>query len=459
MSVGHFRDLAAAAAIEAPVFAEGEREDGWLMDDEDPADEVDAAGAWAILIVDDDLEIHQVTRMVLADLRFAGRRVRFFSAYSGAQARRLLGEHPEIALVLLDVVMEEEAAGLALVRHIREELHDDLMRIILRTGQPGRAPEREVILYYDIDDYRDKAEFTAQQLFTAVVSALRAYQLIEQLERTNRDLELLVEERTAALRKAYEELQRHRDQIAREHELAKTVFAKVVEPGALDQPNLRHLLAPLDVTNGDLLLAARRPDGGQLVMLGDFTGHGLPAALGALPVAELFYRHARRAAPLTELIAEINDTLRAKLPTGLFLAAVLVEIERDMSVARLWNGGVPDAYWYGADARTKARLASTDLPLGVVGSALMSLEVATLDVRPGDRLLVYSDGVIEAPDRAGEQFGQARLEAVLDAASAAGQVFDALCAALREFRGGGPQADDITLMELCFDPALFSAVE
>ncbi|KAA0593041.1 DUF3369 domain-containing protein [Azospirillum lipoferum] len=148
---------------------------------------------WLILIVDDDHEVHAITRVVLGEMMFEERPVRFLSAYTARQARSLLAEQPGIAAILLDVVMETDDAGLKLVRHIREEMGNRQVRIILRTGQPGQAPERDVILSYDINDYKAKSELTAQKLYTAAVAALRSYQHIAAIERGRQGLERVME--------------------------------------------------------------------------------------------------------------------------------------------------------------------------------------------------------------------------------------------------------------------------
>lgn len=135
---------------------------------------------WDLLVVDDDQDIHDVTRLVLDKFHFDNHALNIFSAYSAAEAKVFLKEHPDISLILLDVVMEEEDAGLKLVQYIREQLHNHLVRIILRTGQPGQAPEQKVILEYDINDYRSKAELTSAQLQTSVIVALRSFRDIIQ---------------------------------------------------------------------------------------------------------------------------------------------------------------------------------------------------------------------------------------------------------------------------------------
>ncbi len=138
---------------------------------------------WKVLIVDDEEDVHSTTRLVLRDVEFNGGGLQFFSAYSATEALKILQHEPDISVVLLDVVMETPHAGLHVVRSIREDLKNSFIRIILRTGQPGQAPERKVIVEYDINDYKQKVELTSQRLFTTVYTALRSYydlRIIEQ---------------------------------------------------------------------------------------------------------------------------------------------------------------------------------------------------------------------------------------------------------------------------------------
>jgi signal transduction histidine kinase len=150
---------------------------------EDDTDLIDGeVNAWKVAIVDDDPTVHQATKLALKNFAFENKSLNFLSAYSGREAKQLIGENPDIAFILLDVVMETNDAGLQVVRYIREELNNQNIQIILRTGQPGEAPEESVIIAYKINDYKLKTELTRQKLITAVISALRAYQNAIDLE-------------------------------------------------------------------------------------------------------------------------------------------------------------------------------------------------------------------------------------------------------------------------------------
>lgn len=148
--------------------------------------------AWKLLIVDDEEDVHSITRMVLEGFEFEGGRLEFLSAFSAEEGRRVLAANPDVAVMLLDVVMETGHAGLDLARQVREELGNRLVRIILRTGQPGQAPERQVIINYDINDYKSKSELTAQKLFTAVTTGIRSYRDLRAIDSSRQGLEDII---------------------------------------------------------------------------------------------------------------------------------------------------------------------------------------------------------------------------------------------------------------------------
>jgi response regulator RpfG family c-di-GMP phosphodiesterase len=147
---------------------------------------------WTVLVVDDDESVHSITRLVLTGLTFRNRPIELFSAYTAANGIDILRAHPEVALVLLDVVMETDDAGLRAVQQVREELNNVNVRVVLRTGQPGKAPERDVVVRYEIDGYELKTEQTSQNLVTVVIAALRSFDLIRSIERNRAGLELIM---------------------------------------------------------------------------------------------------------------------------------------------------------------------------------------------------------------------------------------------------------------------------
>jgi two-component sensor histidine kinase/CheY-like chemotaxis protein len=160
----------------------------------------DRLKTWKILIVDDEEEVHRVSRLVLEGKVLVDRRLELVSAHSAGEARELLAADDTIACILLDVVMETEDAGLELVRYIRKTLGNTAIRIILRTGQPGQAPEYSVIREYEINDYKEKTELTVQKLLTSVTAALRSYRDIRTIEESKRGLEMIIEATSSIFR-------------------------------------------------------------------------------------------------------------------------------------------------------------------------------------------------------------------------------------------------------------------
>jgi len=148
---------------------------------------------WKILIVDDEPDVHVLTKKVLEGFKFNGKAVSFLSAYSEEETKKCFHDNPDIAVVFLDVVMEGIDSGLKLVKYIRENLNNKFVRIILRTGQPGNAPEERIITNYDINDYKEKTELTSRKLFTVLISSLRAYNDIMIIEANKKGLEKIID--------------------------------------------------------------------------------------------------------------------------------------------------------------------------------------------------------------------------------------------------------------------------
>lgn len=156
-------------------------------------DDLNSPPCWHVLIVDDDQAVHDATCYALTNTQIEGRPLHFLHAFSAGEALDLLSDRSDVAVLLLDVVMEREHSGLELVRTLRNDLNMHAMRIILRTGQPGYAPEAEVIRDYDINDYKLKSELTHAALVTTLTSAIRSYVQICNILASQRGLSLIVD--------------------------------------------------------------------------------------------------------------------------------------------------------------------------------------------------------------------------------------------------------------------------
>ena len=416
---------------------------------------VEEGEKWKILIADDEPGVHAATKIALEDFSFEGRTLDFLSAYSGKEALGMLKEHSDIVLVLLDVVMETDDAGLWVVKQIREEMNNQHVRVILRTGQAGRFPEEAVIVDYDVNDYKTKTELTAGKLFSSVVTSIRSYTNIRELHEHREHLEELVEKRSEELKQTIEKLAFRNEELNQEQEFAQKIFSNIIDPGLLDAINIKYLLSPMSVFNGDLLLVEQDQSRGQFVMLGDFTGHGLRAALGAIPVSETFRSMVRKGFSIEDIVDEINRKLKAILPVGVFLCACVIHIDTIRNKLSVWNGSLPDLLIYREGTGIVARAVSFHLPLGIVGGNAFDNTIEVMDILPGDRVFIYSDGITEAENEEEEMFGAARLEECFTHENLdPDQLFDGILNSVREFVSGKSQGDDITIVEVSHSPNL-----
>lgn len=237
-------------------------------------------------------------------------------------------------------------------------------------------------------------------------------------------------------------------------EVAQSLLGEVIMGGNPSTSAIQADLTPTDTFSADVFLAAYCPSGNLNLLFGDFTGHGLAAALAALPTAEIFRSMTAKGFAPQQIILEINRKLKSQLPTGRFFAATFVQIGRALD--RIWvaNCGMPDVLLFGADT-VRERIRSGSLPLGVQSELDVSGCMRVISTSPGDRLLLSSDGVHEATNALGEQFGVARLES---AAQAAGLGFSmhGVKNALDVFRGDEPISDDSSLVEVQLVPELFA---
>ncbi|MDP4843455.1 MAG: response regulator, partial [Salibacteraceae bacterium] len=250
----------------------------------------DSGECWKVLVVDDEKDIHLMTSLALESLNFKDKKIQFLNAYSAQQAKEILSKEENIALILLDVVMETTDAGLKLVEHIRQTMNMQNLRIVLRTGQPGYAPEMEVIKSFDINDYQNKAEVTQNKLITATISSLRSYQLLQMLEDYSQSLEQMVEQRTM-------EVMNQKTQIEDQHQEIKSsiTYAKRIQMAILPTeeyikkvaPKSFVLFKPKDIVSGDFYwfeIVPNQQTGKDEVFAAvvDCTGHGVPGAMVSL---------------------------------------------------------------------------------------------------------------------------------------------------------------------------------
>ncbi len=238
--------------------------------------------------------------------------------------------------------------------------------------------------------------------------------------------------------------------IHREQEIGEQVFNNAVQKANIKNDCLKSVIKPASTFSGDMILSAYAPSKDLHFLLGDFTGHGLSAALGALPVSEVFRAMTSKGFSLEEILVGINKKLRTFLPTGMFLGVQLISVSHGLKHIKVINAGMPDALLI--DGRTnliRTHIKSQGLALGIIDNIDVDEMVQVLPITHGDKLIVNSDGVTEAWNLEGEDFGDDRFYKTIEETANNENIFDHVMSELNEFCGRAVQADDITLVEIC----------
>jgi CheY-like chemotaxis protein len=236
--------------------------------------------------------------------------------------------------------------------------------------------------------------------------------------------------------------------IHREQEIAESVFVKAIQSSNIDNPHLRQVVRPANIFSGDMVLSAYSPARDLYFLTGDFTGHGLLAALGAMPVSEVFRAMIAKGFGPEEILSGINSKLKTLLPTGMFFAALLVVVNHDLEHVRVFNAGMPELLIIdGRSHRIKHRLASTGLPLGIEANLDIREMPQFAPIAHDDKILMYSDGLIESVNTDDEQFGSERLLQAI-AAAPRKRIFGQILDNLDAYCGARTQSDDVTLVEI-----------
>lgn len=378
-----------------------------------------AEQALTVLVAEDGA----ADRLLLAQIvRRQGHEV--LTAENGEQAVAMFAERrPQ--LVLLDALMPV-MDGFEAARRIKALAGEALVPIIFLTS----LNEEEGLvrcLEAGGDDFMAKP-------YSAVILAAK----IRAMDRLRRLQATVLEQR--------DQITRHHHHLLNEQRVAKAVFDKVAHAGCLNAPNIRYLQSPYALFNGDLLLAAFTPSGDMHVLLGDFTGHGLPAAVGAMPLAEVFYGMTAKGYGLVETLREMNAKLKRILPVDMFCCALLLKLSFQRATVEVWNGGMPDGYRLSAAGEVLEVLPSRHLPLGILPPEQFDDTTEVLPLAAGERLFLLSDGVVDTGDEQDCLFGVQRLRQVLAANRDPAVLFDEVMQALARF--GGQSRDDISLCDI-----------
>ena len=373
-----------------------------------------------ILVVDDNPADRLILETILRQQKH-----NVVSADNGLEALNVFQqEQPD--LILLDALMPG-MDGFEVAERIKSQVGEDFIPIIFLTSLQD-ADSLARCLDAGGDDFISKPY--SSLILRAKINAFTRMRMMNHTLLTQRD-----------------QISAHNRTLIREQEVAKRVFDKVAHAGCLDASNIKHSLSALSVFNGDVLLAGVNALGNLMVFLGDFTGHGLDAALGAMPLAQTFYSMIDKGFSHRDILEEINKKLNEVLPVGVFCCGLLAEINFYECTVKVWNGGLPDCVLYRPESGDITILNSKHLPLGVLSASQFNSQSDIYDVQVDDRLYLWSDGIHEAENEAGEMFGEQRLYDVFKQNETPDLLFKEVNKAVSRFVGASEQADDISVIE------------
>ncbi len=284
-----------------------------------------------------------------------------------------------------------------------------------------------ILFLCDNDDTSMQESCMLERCFDVLIKPFRYAQVAFKI---NAAAEFLAMQK--ALKTQRDEMIIHNEKVLYDHHLAKTVYENITHSNCLKDAALSHFHYGSHTFNGDVILAAYKPSGGMHVVLGDFTGQGLSAAIGALPLADIFFDWTERVILLRQIILEINDRLKDILPANMFCSAAFVDINPNNDGIVIWNGGLPDVLYFSSTNKVPKRFKSKNLPLGILSSDVVDYQSDHVFFVPGDRLLMFSDGVHEAVDLTGQMFSDSILHPLYEGEVAADQAVDWLVQQLQQ---------------------------
>lgn len=246
-----------------------------------------------------------------------------------------------------------------------------------------------------------------------------------------------------------EKLQHYQTTFDLEHEVAASLYKNIVGSGLMESPNVRSELSPMAMFNGDMLLHSYTPANKLHLLLGDFTGHGITASVAAAPTSEVFYGMTSKGFGIREIVEEINFKLKRLLPPNMFLAATLLCIDRENNNLSIITCGLPDHMLFSTETGEVQDIISNNLPLGIVDNSDLNIEENHIEINSSQRLIMFTDGVIEAENAKGEQFDFSGVRNCL--LTSAPDCFNNIQNALALHQGNMGQQDDITLVEVSCD--------
>ena len=376
-----------------------------------------------ILSVDD-----QSNNLLALSTLLKGLQAEVVNASSGGQALDIALSRGDIAVILLDVQMPgmdgyQTAQALKLMESTKD------IPIIFVTASSDDA--EDIHRGYECG----AVDFLTKPIVPHILTS--KVQVFLEMAQQRRQLQTLVQE-----------LEAKQLIIEKDEEMAKQVFEKIVQSSGQDQLYVNYWIKPMSSFSGDMMMSANSSEGLTYVLMCDFTGHGLPAALGALPTSSVFYTMARKGRSMHNIVMEINDTLLELLPTSHFCCASIMVLDHDKQSCSYWNAGLPAMLLVSQEGEIRASMTANHVPLGIVPYKIEEVDPVEVTLLPGDSLYVYSDGLTEADNVAGEMFNESRLRDALAVPNTSGGRIPHVRALVEKFIDGNDQSDDISILEL-----------
>lgn len=377
-----------------------------------------------ILIVDDDLTNRLVLRALIGELGFDSIEVE-----NGQEAVDAL-DQSHIDIILMDVMMPVmNGYESAKIIKSRQQRFIPIIFLTAMTDENSLAKCIEA----GGDDFLTKP-YNHVLLTSKINSMLRIAGLYSKIEEKNR------------------KIQESNLQMQQEMYVTKKLFEKITRHDMRgEKTGLKYSMSPMSMFNGDLIVAEQNQTSGLDVLVGDFTGHGLSAAIGAIPVSDVFHSMTQKCFGFSEMLTEINSKLMDLLPTQMFMASAYISVDRSNNVLSVINCGLPDIYLY-RDSKIVKVFKSKNIPLGISSISSTQFDVEMEPLEYGDQLYVATDGIMEATNEKGEMFGLDRLQQTFEINTDPDQLFDSILTAVDRFCAGAAQSDDTTLLELRHQP-------
>ncbi|MBV1874692.1 MAG: SpoIIE family protein phosphatase [Gammaproteobacteria bacterium] len=380
-----------------------------------------------ILIVDDMTSNRKLLVWMLED---EGHET--IEAGNGEEALRLF-EQESPDMVLLDIIMPV-MDGYEAAQAIKNKSADRYVPIIFLTALNDEDALAKCLASGG-DDFLTKP-FNEMILRAKINAHGRIQDLSDQV--SNKNQELLI----------------HQEQTQREHEIVEHVFQNALSESFLSSGNINYYLSPMSAFNGDVMLASPNPSGGLYIMLGDFTGHGLSAAVGSLPISRVFFAMAKSGLSIGDIAAEMNSHLEALLPDYMFCAATLIELNAQGNEVVMWCGGLPDAVLVSSGGELLQTIESMHMPLGALDDHEFERGVYTFSLEKGTRIYLHSDGIIESTNGSNDMFGEERFYGLFtpELLNRSDDRIGSIMGEFFQFTNAEDQDDDISLMEVICQP-------